>query len=82
MTQKDLERDFSRKTIKALAKKGIRIYDKTWLPKSNDPMPMANGETGYKLDDNGTSRIMNWASVEMLAQDIIGQGWENGRLVK
>lgn len=63
MTQKDLNRDFSRKTIGALTKLGARIYNKTWLPKPNDEMPMANGETGYVVDDNGTSRVMSYQQV-------------------
>ena len=66
MTQKELERDFARKTIKALAKKGIRIYSKTWLPGKDGSF--ANGQTGYKLDDNGTSRIVDYTGVLNAAQ--------------
>ncbi len=64
MTQKDLNRNFSRKTVNALTKKGARIYSKTRLPKANGgEFACANGETGYKIDDNGTSRIMSFMDV-------------------
>lgn len=65
MTQKELERDFNRKTIKALASQGAKIYDRTWLPGKDGSY--ANGETGYKIDHNGTSKIMNYLQVLEMA---------------
>lgn len=61
MTQKDLERDFNRKTIKALAKKGAQIYNKTWLAGKDGSF--ANGQTGYYLNHNGTSKVMDYLQV-------------------
>lgn len=58
MTQKDLERDFSRKTIKLLKKARIQIIGKTWLPGKDGSF--ANGETGYKVDNMGTSQIKTY----------------------
>lgn len=55
-------KDFSRKTINALAKKGITIYSITLIP-SNGPMPYANGDTGYKVNDNGCGRIWTYSQV-------------------
>ncbi len=46
-----VSRHFERATIKALAVKGITIYG---LQHIGDP---CNGETGYKINDNGCGRI-------------------------
>ena len=62
-----LTRDFSTKTIRALAKNGITIIGKTYLPGDGD-LPYANGETGYQLNDNGTGRVRTHAQVMGMAQ--------------
>jgi len=56
-------RDFSRRTLNALARKGIAIYGLCTIPAANDPMPFANGERGYKVNDNGCGRIWTFAEV-------------------
>jgi len=61
MTQRELERDFSRKTINALTKNGIRIYNKTWLP--DESGDYINGQTGYIVDDNGTSKVLTFSQI-------------------
>lgn len=59
-------KDFSPKTLKALAKKGIRVIGATWLPGQDGSF--ANGETGYNLDDNGTHRVRRFREVLELAK--------------
>jgi hypothetical protein len=58
--------DFSKKTLAALARKGIRLVGLTVIPGQGD-MPFANGSRGYKLDDNGCLRIRSFAEVMELA---------------
>ena len=55
-------RDFSAKTIAALARKGIRIVGTCVIPAKGD-LPFASGERGYRLDDNGCGRIRSFAEV-------------------
>jgi hypothetical protein len=55
-------RDFSRSTINSLRRKGIDIVGKTLIPGSGE-MPMANGSTGYCVDDNGTHRVMRFREI-------------------
>ena len=55
-------KDFSRKTISALAGKGITLIGLTVIPGTGD-MAFANGERGYILNDNGTQRILLFAQV-------------------
>lgn len=55
-------RHFGRKAIATLARKGVRIIGTTTIP-GNGPMPFANGETGYSVDDNGTGRILSFFQV-------------------
>jgi len=59
------ERDFSRAVISALRKQGKKIYATTWLPGKDGSY--INGETGYKVDDNGTSRILKYEQVRQEA---------------
>lgn len=59
--------DFSKKTIKALAKKGIRLIGLTVIPNMASEMPYANGDRGYCLDDNGCHRIRTFNEVLALA---------------
>jgi len=54
--------DFSRKTIAALARKGIRIVGLCVIPGTGD-LPFATGERGYRLDDNDCGRIRSFAEV-------------------
>ena len=58
---------FNRKTLNALAKKGIAIHSATYLPNA-ETGTFINGETGYMLDDNGTGRLRNYLQVLELAQ--------------
>lgn len=60
-------RDFSRKTVSALARKGIRIIGITVIPDPTSDLPFASGERGYSLDDNGCGRIVTFAQVLELA---------------
>lgn len=60
--------DFSRKTIAALARKGIRVYGLTVIPNMSSDMPFATGDRGYKVDDNGCGRIWSFAQVLGAAQ--------------
>lgn len=60
--------DFSKKTINALARKGIRLIGLTVIPDSASDMPFASGERGYCLDDNGCHRIRSFREVLGLAR--------------
>jgi len=59
-------RDFNIKVRKALTAKGVTIVGTTIIP-SNGFMPFANGETGYKINDNGCMRIRTFAQVLEMA---------------
>lgn len=61
-------RDFSRKTIATLARKGITIYGLTVIPDMSSDMPFANGDRGYKVNDNGCGRVWRFAEVMAAAQ--------------
>lgn len=54
--------DFSKKTVAALARKGIFLIGLTVIPGTGD-MPFATGERGYCLNDNGCHRIRSFAEV-------------------
>lgn len=58
-----LTRDFSAKTRRALAQRGIRLLSPTLLPDARGSF--ANGDRAYNVDDNGTGRI--WRFAEVLA---------------
>lgn len=60
-------KDFPVAVRRALAAKGIAVVGSVWLPASSGPMPMANGETGYRLDDNGTNKIRDYPGVWEIA---------------
>ena len=70
-TPMNFGRDFSKATVKALNAKGIYIIGITVIPGEGD-MPYANGETGYVLNDNGTSRIRSWSQVRTMAVSSYG----------
>lgn len=58
-------RDFSSKTLRNLARKGISIVGFAVIPNMSSDMPFANGERGYSVNDNGCGRI--WTFAEVLA---------------
>jgi hypothetical protein len=55
-------RDFSKQTLKALARRGITLIGLTVIPGTGD-MPFATGERGYCVADNGTHRVWSFADV-------------------
>lgn len=60
--------DFSKKTIAALARKGVTLIGLTVIPNANSDMPFATGSRGYRVNDNGCGRI--WTFGEMLAKAV------------
>lgn len=60
--------DFSKKTLAALARKGIRLIGLTVIPDMTSEMPFANGSRGYQLDDNGCHRIRTYREVLEMAR--------------
>ena len=62
-----LIRDFNRQTIRILAHRGITIVGFQSIPDMTSPMPFANAERGYVVDDNGTSRVLTHRGVLALA---------------
>lgn len=54
-------RDFSRTTLAALRRRGVAIYGATFLPDSSGSY--LRGERGYKVDDNGTGRVLTFRQV-------------------
>lgn len=59
--------DFSKATLRKLAKKGISIIGITAIPDMSHPMPYANASRGYILNDNGTQRVREFSEVTALA---------------
>jgi hypothetical protein len=57
---------FSKKTLKALASKGVRLLGLTMIPGDGD-LPYASGSTGYNVSDNGTHRVLTFRQVLDLA---------------
>lgn len=55
--------DFPKHTLKALARKGIRIVGLTTIPNMANVMPFATGERAYCVDDNGTGRVWSYEQV-------------------
>ncbi len=60
--------DFSLNTRNSLARKGIFIIGTCIIPNVSSDMPFANGDRGYKLNDNGCHRIKTYLEVKELAQ--------------
>ncbi len=56
-------RDFSAKTVAALARKGISILRPVAIPNTASDMPWATADRGYSIDDNGCGRIWTFAQV-------------------
>ena len=50
-------RHFNRVTLRMLTKRGVSLVGMTYLPNATTGS-YANGETGYQVNDNGTSRIL------------------------
>ena len=61
-------KDFSKKTLAALARKGISLVGLTVIPDMSSDMPFANGSRGYQLNDNGCHRIRSFSEVLELAK--------------
>ena len=60
-------RDFSRKTLAALARKGIEVLGLTVIPSTGDT-PFASGERGYRINDNGCGRVWTFSQVLEVAR--------------
>ena len=63
-----MTRDFSAKTRRALANKGIAIVSVTSIPSDGD-MPWANSTRGYVVNDNDTQRICTHSQVLAMATE-------------
>lgn len=63
MKTNQAERDFSKDTIRILKEKGIRIIGIQALPDMSNPLPWANADTGYILDDNGCGKVCSHRQV-------------------
>ena len=59
--------DFSASTVRALARKGIRVLRPVAIPGEGD-MPFANCSRGYAVDDNGCGRIWTFTQVKEAAR--------------
>jgi hypothetical protein len=59
-------KDFSRKTLAALAKKGIAVIGATFVPGADGTF--ANGERAYQLDNAGQHQIRTFGQVLALAK--------------
>jgi hypothetical protein len=60
-------RDFSSKTLRALARKGLTFLRPVAVPGLGD-MPFANCERAYAFNDNGCHRILTFSQVLEAAQ--------------
>lgn len=61
-------RDFSAKTLRNLARKGIILTGLTTIPDMSSDMPFANGSRAYVVNDNGCHRILTFAQMQEAAQ--------------
>lgn len=50
-------KDFSKTTLRSLARRGMSIIGTVAIPGDGD-MPWANADRGYIVNDNGCSRIL------------------------
>lgn len=62
------EKDFSKKTLRALSRKGVTLYGIQMVPDFSTDLPMANAEKVYLLNDNGTSRVRSFREVLNIAE--------------
>jgi hypothetical protein len=60
--------DFSAKTVKALAKKGITLIGLQAIPDMTSSMPWANATRGYVMNDNDCCRVLTFSEVLDLAK--------------
>jgi hypothetical protein len=60
--------DFSRKTLTALARKGITLVGLQAIPDVMSAMPWANASRGYVVNDNGCGRVWTFAQVQEAAR--------------
>jgi hypothetical protein len=56
-----VRRHFSSTTLRALARKGVRVLSPTASPDASGSF--INSSTVYSVDDNGTGRIWSFAQV-------------------
>jgi hypothetical protein len=56
-------RDFSPTTLRALAAKAITVLGPVAIPDTSSPMPWANADRGYAVNDGGCHRILTHAQV-------------------
>lgn len=59
--------DFSRATLRLLARKGIRLVGLQAIPDMTSSMPYANASRGYVVDDNGCGRVWTFQQVREAA---------------
>lgn len=59
--------DFSRTTLRALARKGIRVIGTQLVPDMSHEMPWTNPTVCYVVDDNGTGKVRTHGEVLALA---------------
>lgn len=59
--------DFSAATIRRLEGRGVRVLGVQALPDLSSPLPWANAERGYIVDDNDCGRVLTHAEVMSLA---------------
>jgi hypothetical protein len=59
--------DFSRKTLRSLSLRGIYLVGLTVIPDMSSAMPMACGDRGYIMNDNGTGRVLTFSGVMAMA---------------
>lgn len=57
---------FSKKTLKALSKRGITVISATYVPGADGSY--ANGETAYMLSHNGTGILRSFLQVLEMAK--------------
>lgn len=57
------QRDFSKATLRALAKRAISVVSVQMLPDMSSSMPFANAERGYLVDVGGKGRVWTFAQV-------------------
>lgn len=58
-------KDFPKKMLNELTRRGMSIVGTTWLPDSRGSY--ANGERGYLVNDNGTQRVRTYLQVMAMA---------------
>ena len=61
-------RNFGKRTVNSLAKRGITFIGMTVIPDMNSSMPLANGETGYEINDNGVAKLKTFLEIIKIAE--------------